>query len=75
MSIMMESMQKIMQQLKKLRLEQGLTQKQVASIINVSRVDYNRYENLIRVMPIEMIEVLADYYKVSFDYLLDRKDY
>lgn len=64
-----------MRQLKTLRLEQGLTQKQVAEILHISRVDYNRYERLIRTMPIEMVEELADYYKVSIDYLLERKDY
>ena len=60
--------------LKELRQEKDLTQAQVAEILNVSRVVYNRYENEKRLIPIEVLWALADYYQVTIDYLVGRED-
>ncbi len=67
-------MEKIKLRLKELRLENNLTQEFVASEIGVSRVVYNRYENEQRSIPLEILWVLADFYKVSVDYLIGRED-
>ena len=61
--------------LKHLRIERELTQDDVAAIIKVSRVVYNRYENNQRTIPFELICELADFYDVSLDYLAGRKEY
>lgn len=65
----------IAERLKELRLENNLKQENVAEIIKVSRVVYNRYENNKREIPHELLRDLADFYKVSIDYLYGRKDY
>ncbi|WP_308754490.1 helix-turn-helix transcriptional regulator [uncultured Anaerotruncus sp.] len=63
----------VYQHLKEIRLERGLTLRQAAAVIHVSPGTYSRYERRggIRVHHIEM---LADYYGTSTDYLLDLTD-
>lgn len=63
----------VSQKLKELRLQNNLTQENVAKVIQVSRVVYNRYENNQREIPLELLCKLADFYGVSVDYLLDRE--
>ncbi len=60
--------------LKELRIDSKLTQEQVANVLNVSRVVYNRYENNQRDIPIALLLVLADFYKVSLDFLCGREN-
>lgn len=60
--------------LKELRIDNELTQLQVANLLQVSRVVYNRYENAQRTIPIEILWILADYYKVTIDYIVGRED-
>lgn len=60
--------------LKELRIDNKLTQEQVANILKVSRVVYNRYENSQRDIPISLLSVLADFYKVSLDFLCGREN-
>ena len=61
--------------LKELRIDSKLTQEQVANVLNVSRVVYNRYENNQRDIPIALLLVLADFYKVSLDFLCGRENW
>lgn len=63
----------VSQKLKELRLQNNLTQGDVAKIIQVSRVVYNRYEKNQREIPLELLCSLADFYGVTVDYLLDRE--
>lgn len=51
--------------LKSLRLKQSFTQKQVASILGVSRQSYSKYENGSVTPPLEIIEKLASLYGVE----------
>lgn len=67
-------MEIISKRLKELRLEKELRQEDVAKILKVSRVVYNRYENDQRDIPIEILCELADFYEVSVDYILGRVD-
>ncbi len=60
--------------LKEVRLENGMKQKEVASILHVSRSVYTRYENGERSVPIEVLWELANYYDLSIDYLVGRVD-
>ena len=48
-----ERMIDIGKKLKELRIDSKLTQEQVANVLNVSRVVYNRYENNQRDIPID----------------------
>ncbi len=56
--------------LKKIRLEHNLTQKDVANILDIARQTYNHYEVQESIIPLKYLNELANYYKVSIDYLL-----
>lgn len=61
-------------QFKKIRLERGFTQKQVADGLNIPEQGYQRYEYG-KVVPSALVLIaLADFYDVSLDYLVGRSD-
>lgn len=55
-----------------LRKENNLSQEQIAEKINVSQRAYAHYEKGDRQPNIETMIKLADYYKISLDYLTGR---
>ena len=55
-----------------LREDNDRTQKQVAAYLMCDQSLYSKYEREERPLPLEYADRLADYYKVSFDYLLGR---
>ena len=61
-----------LEKLKDLRLDYGLTQDQLAKILNISQRTYSHYENGTREIPLDTLIALADYYAVSLDYLTNR---
>ncbi|MCQ2448376.1 MAG: helix-turn-helix domain-containing protein [Oscillibacter sp.] len=60
--------------LKDLREDHDKTQQTIAEYLNMHRSVYRRYESGQRESPAWVIVKLADYYKVSTDYLLGRTD-
>ena len=58
--------------IRSLRIDNGLTQKQVAQILGISQNTYSQYEVGVLNYPVDAIIKLADYYGVSTDYLLGR---
>lgn len=58
------------QVLKELRLEKGVSQKEVATAVKTTDVTIGRYENGDREPKGDMLYSIADYYNVSIDYLL-----
>ncbi len=62
------------QRLKKCRLEKGLTQQQVAIYCDITEKAYQNYELMTRVPQLEILIKIADFYKVSLDYLVGRCD-
>ncbi|MBO5328474.1 MAG: helix-turn-helix transcriptional regulator [Clostridia bacterium] len=61
--------------LKELRLEKGLSQKQVADALRLHSVTYLHYEKAQREPPLNVLAMMAIYFDVSTDYLLGLKDY
>lgn len=61
-------------QFKKVRLEKGLTQKQVAAALGITEQAYQRYEYGKTVPSALVLIALADYFDVSLDYLAGRSD-
>lgn len=65
--------------LKEIRKDKDLTQEDIAKVLSTSQVQYSRYEMGIRLLPIDKLVILADFYNVSTDYLLgltnERKPY
>ena len=56
-----------------LREDNDLTQVECAKLFYISKNTYIRYENGERIPTIDFMERVADYYKVTLDYLADRK--
>ena len=57
-----------------LRNDRGLTQKQIAGVLNVSQNTYSQYEIGISRFPLDAVIKLAEYYNVSVDYLVGLTD-
>ena len=62
------------QRLEDLRVDHDKTQIEIAEYLNMGRNVYWRYEKGKREVPTWAVLKLADYYKVSTDYLLGRTD-
>ena len=60
--------------LKEIREEKGLKQIDVAKVLKISQVQYSRYETGMRLMPIDKLFKLAEFYNTSIDYLLYKTD-
>ena len=58
--------------LRAIREDRDIRQKEVAAYLNVSQNTYSQYETGIISLTAEILIKLADYYNVSIDYLLDR---
>ncbi|MBO1003160.1 helix-turn-helix domain-containing protein [Pseudogracilibacillus auburnensis] len=57
-----------------LRKKHKLNQEDIAKFLGVARTTYAMYEQGNREMDYELLIKLADYYKVSLDYLFGRSD-
>lgn len=64
----------IIKRLHDLRIDNDLTQQQVADYLMCNRQVYARYERGLREIPVSMLIKLADFYKTSVDYILGRTD-
>ena len=62
----------LFQRLRDLREDRDLRQEDVAEILGISQTVYSRYERGFQVIPVIYLLKLADYYKVSTDYILGR---
>ncbi|MEE1245489.1 MAG: helix-turn-helix transcriptional regulator [Acutalibacteraceae bacterium] len=58
--------------LRGIREDKDIKQKDIAAYLNVSQNTYSQYETGVISLTAEVLIKLADYYKVSVDYLLDR---
>ena len=63
-----------LRRLRDLREDADLSQKQIADVLGTSVQYYQKYESGVRPITVERLELLADYYKTSVDYLLGRTD-
>ena len=68
-------MNKFPERLKILRMEQGLSQNQLAGKVKVSQAAIARWEAGLQIPNIEVAIMFAQYFGVSLDYLLGLKDY
>lgn len=58
--------------LRNLREDRDLKQKNLADLLKVHQTTYSDYELGKLNIPISVLHMLADFYNVSIDYLLDR---
>ncbi len=57
-----------------LREDKDLNQTQVAKMLGMSQTGYSKYETGENDLPTAVLIMLADFYDVSVDYLLNRTD-
>ena len=62
------------ERIRNLRIDRGLTQKQVAEYLNIKQNTYSQYEIGVLNYPLDTVAKLADLYGVSVDYLIGRTD-
>jgi transcriptional regulator with XRE-family HTH domain len=60
--------------LKEIREDKDFSQTQIAEVLNMKQQQYSKYELGIRSMPIEKLNLLANFYNTSVDYLIGRTD-
>ena len=60
----------MLKNLKKLREEKGISQRQLADVISVSQQSINKYENHNIEPDIDTLIKMADYFDTSVDYLI-----
>ena len=63
-----------MLRIKELRLEHGLTQKELAEKINTTSKSIWAYENKTAVPPLDVLLKLANFFSCSLDYISGRTD-
>lgn len=63
-----------MNRLKDLRQEYDLRQEDVAEILMMSQRNYSYYETGVSMLTLEVLNILADYYNTSIDYIVCRTD-
>ena len=56
-----------------LREDNDKTQKEIANLLNMQTTVYQRYERGERELPLWAAIKLADYYRVTLDYLVERE--
>ena len=64
----------MVENLKLLRQEHGVSQRELAEAVGVSQQSINKYENHAIEPDIATLIALADYFDVSIDYILERTD-
>lgn len=60
--------------LKELREKRNISQLKLAMDLNLNQNSISRYENMVREADYKTLILLADYFNVSIDYLLERTD-
>lgn len=60
--------------IRNIREDKNLTQEQCSKILYISKKSYERYENGLREIPVDVLTALCNYYNVSVDYILERTD-
>jgi transcriptional regulator with XRE-family HTH domain len=63
-----------MKNLKKLRKQNKLSQKELGKIFHAAQNTVSQWENAIKMPSYEIIEEIADYFNVTVDYLLGREE-
>ena len=61
-----------LKRLKDLRQDKELYQEDIAKILKITRQQYSLYELEKRTLPIDLLDILANFYETSTDYILNR---
>lgn len=61
-----------LRRLRDLREDMDLKQSDIAKILNIQQTVYSRYERGFQNIPLQHLVTLANFYKVSLDYIFER---
>lgn len=64
-----------LRRLRDLREDHDLKQKDIADLLGIQQTVYSRYERGFQNIPLEHLVKLADFYKVTLDYIFEREKY
>lgn len=64
----------VLSNLRAIRIARGLSQMDVAEVLDTTQQVYSRYENGQNEIPVHHIITLCKYYQISADWLLGLKD-
>ena len=64
----------IVQNLRKIRIEKGYSQMDIAELLNTTQQQYSKYENGQNEIPVHHVITLCKFYSVSADWLLGLQD-
>lgn len=64
----------VFKNLRAIREDRDIRQRDIAAVLNVSQNTYSQYENGVIALTDQVLLRLAEYYGVSVDYLMDRTD-
>lgn len=62
------------ERIRNIRIDRGLTQEDVAKLLNVKQNTYCQYETGVLNYPLDLVVKLAEHYNVSVDYLVGLTD-
>lgn len=62
------------EKIKELRIEENLSQKQLAEKLNVTQAAVSKYESNAKHPSYEVLVAIADFFDTTTDYLLGRED-
>lgn len=60
----------IAERLKDIRIENDLTQAQMAKMLNTTQTSYNRWENNVELISLKKLTKVCNYFNTSMDYLV-----
>lgn len=64
----------VSERIRELRIDNDLSQTQVATLLNTSQTVYSRYERNERDLPINYLKTLSKFYNISSDYIIGLPD-
>lgn len=64
----------VIQNIRKIRTERGLSQIEIANLLNTTQQQYSKYENGQNEIPVRHIITLCRFYDVSADWMLGLKE-
>ncbi len=64
----------VIQNLRKIRIDRGFSQMDIAEILNTTQQQYSKYENGQNELPVRHVITLCKFYGISADWLLGLND-
>lgn len=64
----------IVQNLRKIRMQKGYSQMEIAEVLDTTQQQYSKYENGLNEIPVRHVITLCKFYGISSDWLLGLRE-